>query len=405
MIVRDEEEYIHQCLTSVKEFVDEIVLVDTGCQDRTLSIAQAFGAKIFHSSWAGDFSQARNHALAQATADWILVLDADEKLARRDAQELRRLALHSKAKGFKLIQRTYLWNASFVCSIPNPGDYEEGREFSDCVDVRVIRFFRNDPQIRYQGRVHELVDPVFDSQRLPFLHSQIVIHHFGKVGNREKLERKKQLYLELGRQKAVEESDNPMAQFEMGVQLYELQQFEDCVPYFKNAYRLNKTFSLSLLYIAKAYHLAGEVEQANRYYRKCLGLGSDNDRVLFDYANFERDRGHLKTAVKLYQEALCLNPRHALAVFNMGGVYIRLGKIDQGFETLKKAIDLNPYNESFYENFGRLSLQGCYLEDAAKLLEDYVGRFPDSPRCASLLAEIHFKLRHFEVAKRWATLA
>src|SRR5262249_29496835 len=125
----------------------------------------------------------------------------------------------------------------------------------------------------------------------------------------------------------------------------------------------------------------------------------------FDYANFERDQGHMKTALKLYQEALCLNPRHALAVFNMGGVYIRLGKIDQGLETLKKAIDLNPDNEAFYENFGRLSLQGRCLEDAAKLLEDYVGRFPDTPRCPSLLAEIHFKLRHFELAKRWAALA
>ena len=89
MIVRDEEKYIGQCLASVKEFVDEIILVDTGCKDRTLLIAQDFGARIFHHPWAGDFSQARNHSLAHATADWILVLDADEKLARRDARHLR----------------------------------------------------------------------------------------------------------------------------------------------------------------------------------------------------------------------------------------------------------------------------------------------------------------------------
>jgi len=402
MIARDEETYIGQCLASVKEFVDEVVLVDTGCQDRTLSIARDFGAKIFEHPWTGDFSAARNHSLDHATGDWILVLDADEKLARRDGQQLRNLVENGKVKGFKLTQRTYLWNASFVCSIPNPGDYEEGYGYSDCVDVHVIRLFRSDPKIRYQGRVHELVDPVFDSQRLPFAQSQLVIHHYGKVGSSERLERKKQLYFELGRQKAVEESENPMAQFEMGVQLYELKQFQDCVPYFKNAYGLSKTFSLSLLYIAKAHHLSGEMEEASHYYRKCLELGSDNDRVLFDYANFERDQGHFKTALKLYQEALCLNPRHALAVFNMGGVYIRLGKIEQGFETLKKAIQLNPDNEIFHENFGRLSLQGFYLEDAAKYLEGFVGRFPDASRSMAILAEVFFRLKRFERARDWA---
>jgi tetratricopeptide (TPR) repeat protein len=405
MIVRDEETYIGQCLASVKEFVDEVVVVDTGCQDSTLSIAQGFGARIFKHPWTGDFSAARNHSLDHATGDWILVLDADEKLAPKDGQQLRNLVQHANVKGFKLIQRTYLWNAGFVCSIPNPGDYVEGHGYSDCVEVHVIRLFCSDPGIRYQGRVNELVDPVFDSQGLPLGQSQLVIHHYGKVGSLERLERKKQLYLELGRQKAVEESQNPMAQFEMGAQLYELKQFLECVPYFKTAYGLSKTFSLSLLYIAKAYHLSGEMEEADRYYRRCLELGSDNDRVLFDYANFERDQGHFKTALKLYQEALSLNPRLALAVFNMGGVYIRLGKIERGFETLKKAIHLNPDNEIFHENFGRLSLQGFYLEDAARYLEGFAGRFPDAPRIPAVLAGVFFKLKRFERARDWALRA
>jgi len=405
MIVRDEEDHIGECLAGVKEFVDEMIVVDTGSQDQTLSIAQRFGAKICEYHWTNDFSKARNYGLAQATGDWILVLDADERIAGRDAVQLRTLLRNCKVKGFKLIQRTYLWSASFVCSIPNPGNYEEGVQYSDCVDVHVIRFFRNDPQIRYRGRVHELVDPIFDSRKLSYSQTPIVIHHFGKVGKSEKLERKKQVYLELGRQKAGEESENPMAQFEMGIQLYELQQFEHCIPYFETAYRLNGTFSLSLLYIAKAYHLGGEMEKASQYYEKCLELGSENDYVLFDYANFERDQGHLKTALKLYQEVVCLNPRHALAVFNMGGVYLRLGKIDQGFETLKKAIHLNPNNGVFYENFGRLSLQGCYLEDAAEHLEDYISRFPDTSRCPGLLAEVYFKLRRFEQARHWAIRA
>src|SRR5688572_18495395 len=107
MIVRNEERLIGQCLASVKGFVDEMVIVDTGSEDATADIAHQHGARVYEYPWTGDFSEARNHSIAQATGNWILVLDADEKLAARDAQQLRSLVQETRACGFKLIQRTY----------------------------------------------------------------------------------------------------------------------------------------------------------------------------------------------------------------------------------------------------------------------------------------------------------
>ena len=181
MIVKNEERFIDQCLASVRDFVDEIIIVDTGSEDRTMEIAERHGAKIFMHPWIGDFSVARNHSLDHAGSEWILVLDADEKLALRDAVQLRDLIRNTTCQGFKLIQRNYLWDARVACSKPVPQDYEEGRDYSNCVDVPVIRLFRNCPLIRYHGRVHELVDPVFEARRLPFLFTDLVIHHYGKV--------------------------------------------------------------------------------------------------------------------------------------------------------------------------------------------------------------------------------
>ncbi|WP_337872164.1 glycosyltransferase family 2 protein, partial [Ignavibacterium sp.] len=77
MIVKNEERYLEDCLNSVKNVFDEIIIVDTGSTDNTLKIAEKFNAKVFHFDWINDFSAARNFALSKSTGEWILYLDAD----------------------------------------------------------------------------------------------------------------------------------------------------------------------------------------------------------------------------------------------------------------------------------------------------------------------------------------
>jgi Glycosyl transferase family 2 len=80
MIARDEARAIERCLNSVRPWVDDMIVLDTGSRDATAQIAQRCGARVFHFDWVDDFSAARNAALAHAQAEWRLVLDADEWL-------------------------------------------------------------------------------------------------------------------------------------------------------------------------------------------------------------------------------------------------------------------------------------------------------------------------------------
>ena len=89
MIVKDEEEMLPRCLAAVKPAVDEMIVVDTGSTDRTVEIAESFGARVLHHEWTGSFSDARNVSLEAATGDWIIYLDADEVLVEEDAERLR----------------------------------------------------------------------------------------------------------------------------------------------------------------------------------------------------------------------------------------------------------------------------------------------------------------------------
>ena len=116
MIVKDEEAALARCLDSVKEYVDEIVIVDTGSKDSTKQIAKKYTEKIYDFKWSSDFSAARNFSLSKAYGSWILVLDADEAMDRKSVKSMLELIKNTDNKnknmpeknqvyGFRIVQR------------------------------------------------------------------------------------------------------------------------------------------------------------------------------------------------------------------------------------------------------------------------------------------------------------
>lgn len=91
MIVKDEETVLGRCLASIKDAVDEIIVVDTGCTDSSIAIAKAFGAEIHEFEWIDDFSKARNYAFSKATKDYILWLDCDDYITSKVLEDLIKL--------------------------------------------------------------------------------------------------------------------------------------------------------------------------------------------------------------------------------------------------------------------------------------------------------------------------
>jgi len=91
MIVKNEEDVIERCLKSVKDIVDEIIIVDTGSNDRTKEICRSFTDKIFNFRWNNNFSNARNYSFSKATKEYILWLDADDVILEEDIEKLKKL--------------------------------------------------------------------------------------------------------------------------------------------------------------------------------------------------------------------------------------------------------------------------------------------------------------------------
>ena len=142
LIVRNEARFLAGCLESLQCVADEVVVVDTGSTDRTPEIARAAGARVFHEAWKEDFSTARNAALDRARGAWILVLDADERLEWEGGAEAFKKPLREEGR------------LAFVLPLVN-----EGLGKGEGGTSLVVRLFRNLPGIRYEGIIHERVEP------------------------------------------------------------------------------------------------------------------------------------------------------------------------------------------------------------------------------------------------------
>lgn len=91
MIVKDEEKVLARCLDSIRELMDEIIIVDTGSHDRTKEIAAKYTDKVYDFKWVGDFSKARNFSFSKAGCDYIYTADADEVLDEENREKFRTL--------------------------------------------------------------------------------------------------------------------------------------------------------------------------------------------------------------------------------------------------------------------------------------------------------------------------
>ncbi len=197
LIVKNEEEMLPRCLESIKG-VDEIIIVDTGSEDNTIEIAKKFTDKVFNDyTWNDNFAEARNHALAKATGDYILSIDADEYL--HDFSVLRKTIEEQASKGTLAINcKLFAENNRVMHYFP--------------------RVFKRCPQVWWEGAVHNHVSVAasFDSEIS-------ITYGYSPAHNKDPNRAFRIL------QKEVERTDNGREIFYLGREYWYRRDFQNCV--------------------------------------------------------------------------------------------------------------------------------------------------------------------------------
>lgn len=211
MIVRNEERFIEGCLQSIEGLADELVIVDTGSTDRTIEIAGRFNARIIPFNWIDDFSAARNESLKHCSGDWVLYLDADERISPDSREELRRIVAESESAAHACLLRSEEWLPS-------------GRTYTI---APYPRLFRRLPSFRFEGRVHEQIEPSIRSSGHAIQSSGIVIEHLGYSQASDVILAKCERNARLLRRQLEEDPGNSYVRFQLGNTLAILGRYEE----------------------------------------------------------------------------------------------------------------------------------------------------------------------------------
>lgn len=393
MIVKNEEAFLKNAIESAKPLANEIIVVDTGSTDATRQIAQEAGATVYDFKWENDFSKARNFALSMAKSDWILVLDADEQLGKVDIEQIKKIMAAAPADvvAYAFPQRFYTpkeqsqkygeWHAL--------GEEEKQAlskessfftSFSGYYDIKYMtRLFKKTPEIFFQGKVHEDVNPSIGAWHKTqpvktIVQTQIPLHHFHFLKSQEFVQEKQRWYFELSKEKYKEAKDpkiaidlavgyiiyenNPLAAFEHIKQAVQSQEnfdknkeaiISDLMAKNKQLRALNELFQMldmtkhdtnSILNLAKAYYQIKTYRAAIIVLKKLFDE-NPQDPLLIEYLGVCYD--HIKyteDAIKVFEHGIIVHPNNASFYFCLGALYEKAKDLGKACAAFDRAIQV-----------------------------------------------------------------
>lgn len=376
MIVKNEERYLAQCLSSVKDVIDEIIIVDTGSTDKTLEIAKSFNAKIFNFDWINDFSAARNFALNKCSGDWILYLDADEELNPKSLDDLNNYKTHLPA--------------GVYCTVKSLGSSSANGSM-----MKYPRLFANVSGIEFTGKVHEQIIDSLRKNKIPLVESEIEIIHHGYAIDEEGLQKKKERNLSLLLSNENKKS-NVYDKLKLVQTLISLEKFDEAEVrtnnLIKNKHISSNDLSLALYYLAQIKYEKNDLKSAQNFASKSyknLNTKSELNYLLYliqlRFQNYSEALKYLLNSINLNKRFLeSKSLIESENILDQTDLYLRAinlcSKLDKTCDAENLSMELSQYISTekqidikivqpFFEN---LFLNYSIKESDSKLLKELI---------------------------------
>ena len=373
MMVKNEEEMLPRCLNSIKHLIDELIVVDTGSTDKTIEIAESFGAKIYHHPWENNFSKHRNQSLGYATGDWILLVDADEELN----------AYHLKKDDLK----------KFLNKAPNALHcylikvLDKNRSGKVVSATESIRIFRTHVGIQYKGIVH---NKLHYSGKVS--HLDLQLFHYGYALSDSQMQAKYKRTSGLLFKRIEKDPQDYDAYFYLYQVHSEMQEKQKAVEYAEECLGLIKekkidptqvSFYYSLYHGLASIHLkSGQYDLAQSFIRKGLEVLPEEPDLYYDLAAVGYFSGRSDLSVEGGKNYLRVIDGFRKDPLKAGTRFIF---------TASKGAELSV---SFWLMLGLISLN--QLAEFLELWEKYKADMVDKPSFQKLLFESLDKKEAFE---------
>jgi tetratricopeptide (TPR) repeat protein len=377
MIVRDNSRIIEACLKSIKPWVDEMVVVDTGSEDNTPELVRSRGARLFHFPWCDDFSAARNESLKHARGEWIFWMDSDDVIDPENGRKLRDLALSASDPSM----------LGYVMQVRCPGPGEDGKTEVTVVDH--VKLIRNRPDLRFEGRIHEQILPAVRRAGGEVAFTDIFVVHAGADHSPEQRQRKLERDFRLLRLELRDRPDHPFALFNLGMTYADAGDHQQAVEALRRSIQVSHPTES---HVRKAYALLlGSYSQLDRYdeaWQVCQEGRRhypEDAELLFREGVLHHHFGRLPEAEQAYYRALQdRDQRHFSSIdrgvvgfkarHNLALVYEDMGELASAEQQWRQVVAEAPTYRLGWRGLGEVLLRQSKLEaaeeQAQRLLTD-----------------------------------
>jgi GT2 family glycosyltransferase len=370
MIVKNEEQFLQQCLDSVKDLVDEIIVVDTGSTDKTKWIAMGQGAIVCNFEWNDNFSDARNFGIERATGDWILVLDADEVLKEGSGELIKSAITNPIADAYELF---------FI----NPTTLNNDDEFTE---HRICRLFKNKPEFRFQSAIHENIELSIAQNNGVYTYLEAYIIHYGYAAEVVEDRGKQTRYIDMLKKEVESEPDNLFYLHHLAMAYVSYNQFDKAVPYLEHLVDIipNESSFCPIDYanLINALTEIGEKEKALEYADRAEEKGIRHPQLYFCKGKVLAAMEKWEKSIEAYEQCLVMGEGMTWngdttiikykADLAIAVICKEIGIYDKAIFHAQKVLQNRP---NFFPVYGMV--QECYntiVEDNIKLESDAIDK-------------------------------
>lgn len=378
MIVRDNARTIVPCLESIRPWVDEIIVVDTGSVDGTPEICARLGAKVFHFPWTDDFSAARNVSLSHATGQWLFWMDSDDAIDEVNGRKLRQLVDGPHAAEI----------LGYVMQVHCPAPAEEG-DLDTVVDH--VKLFRNLPGLRFEGPIHEQILPSIRGAGGEVEWTDIFVVHSGSEHSPAAKQKKCARDLRILKADIQQRPEHPFVLFNLGMTHNDMGNHEEAANWLKKSLQVAREGES---HVRKAYALLiGSLaalqrpDEALEWCDRGQQLFPLNAELWFRRGIVLHDLGRLADAIAAYRQALHIQePRHFTSIdpgiaghkarHNLAVIYGEDGQQEQAELQWRLVLETAPHFRAAWYNLGE-----CLLRQGKwNTMEVFLKTMPATPR-------------------------
>lgn len=400
LIIKNEEKNLPDCLESIKNIADEIIVCDTGSDDNSIAIAEKFGSKIVHFKWNGSFADARNYSIAAASSNWILWIDADERLPQASVLEIK-----------KIISNKGSVATAFRVSIHN---FKKQGEYFYLSTAH--RLFPNHFNISFSGMIHEQISPSVSQLNGKEIMTTIIIEHFGYDLSPVQMQKKYKRNLEILLNNLAKGPESSYLIYNIAKQYALLEDYETAVKYFLWALKQNdleKYMKVSLLNsLAESYYYLKNYKKLRKIIEQSIKLYDHQAAAYYLLYSLEKSLAHWELAESalnilekntewirknnsplsneiLLKTSFFQQEKAELIPFVINS-YLKLSRNVDALNLIEKIIDEHS-DKSLYDIYAKLLINQQRYKDAVKAYQDIIRKFSPDIKDIKSLAGLYAK--------------